>query len=152
RPRAFGQFPDRQFAGGQRIRHPVPPLSRAGIADHQRSPQGTGAGAARRPVALMAEFDPLGATIPQLQAAFVAGITSSRALVAQYLARIDAYDQRGPALNAICAINPEAPALAEACDRERAAGGARGPPHGIPIVVKDNYETQGMQTAAGSVL
>ncbi|HZK88761.1 MAG TPA: amidase family protein [Stellaceae bacterium] len=100
----------------------------------------------------MAEFDPAEATIPQLQAALAAGATSSRELVAHYLARIDAYDQRGPALNAICAIDPEAPALAESCDSERRAGARRGPLHGIPVIVKDNYETAGMQTAAGSVL
>jgi Asp-tRNA(Asn)/Glu-tRNA(Gln) amidotransferase A subunit family amidase len=95
-------------------------------------------------------FDVVEATIPQLQAALGAGTVTSRDLVAAYLARIDAYDQKGPALNAISAINGSALADADALDAERRAKGARGPLHGIPMVVKDNYETVTMQTAAGS--
>ena len=68
-----------------------------------------------------------------------------------YLARIDAYDQRGPALNAIIAINPQARAAADALDAERVAKGPRGPLHGIPVLVKDNYETIEMPTTAGSI-
>lgn len=90
--------------------------------------------------------------MPQLQAALAAGVTSSRELVTHYLARIDAYDQHGPALNAICAIAPDALAIADRCDAERRAGAALGPLHGIPVIVKDNYETADMQTAAGSIL
>src|SRR6185437_6736645 len=99
-----------------------------------------------------AAFDPTERTIPELQAALAQGAISCRELTAHYLARIDAYDQRGPALNAVCAIEPRALALAEACDAERRTGTKRGPLHGIPVIVKDNYETAGMQTAAGSVL
>ncbi|MFZ2006321.1 MAG: amidase family protein [Stellaceae bacterium] len=100
----------------------------------------------------MAGFDPSEATIPELQVALAAGATSSRELVAHYLARIDAYDQRGPALNAICALAPDALTVADRCDAERRAGVPRGPLHGIPVIVKDNYETADMQTAAGSIL
>jgi amidase len=100
----------------------------------------------------MAALDLAEATIPQLQAALGAGALSSRDLVAHYLARIDAYDQRGPALNAICAIAPDALALADKCDAERHGGVLLGPLHGIPVIVKDNYETADMQTAAGSIL
>lgn len=94
----------------------------------------------------------LEATIPELQAALTTGATTSQALVAQYLARIAAYDQQGPTLTAISAVNPDALAEAEALDRERQAQGPRGPLHGIPVLVKDNYETTTMPTAAGSLL
>lgn len=95
-------------------------------------------------------FELLEATIPELQAALAAGSVTSRDLIAMYLARIDAYDQRGPALNAISAINGSALAEADALDAERRAKGPRGPLHGIPLIVKDNYETAKMQTAGGS--
>ena len=76
---------------------------------------------------------------------------TSRQLVERYLARIAAYDKSGPALNAIVAINPDALTIADALDAERRARGARGPLHGIPVLVKDNYETLEMPTAAGSI-
>ncbi len=95
-------------------------------------------------------FDLLEATIPQLQAALLTGAVTSRALVSAYLARIEAYDQVGPALNAISAVSPGALAEADARDAERRVSGVRGPLHGIPVIVKDNYETADMQTANGS--
>jgi len=90
-------------------------------------------------------------TIPQLQAALAAGTVNSRDLVTMYLARIEAYDKRGPALNAISVTNSNVLAEADALDMERRAGATRGPLHGIPMIVKDNYETIGMQTADGSL-
>jgi Asp-tRNA(Asn)/Glu-tRNA(Gln) amidotransferase A subunit family amidase len=90
------------------------------------------------------------ATLPQLQAALATGTVTSHDLVKAYLARIDAYDQRGPALNAISVINSRSLDEAGAMDAERRAGKTRGLLHGIAIIVKDNYETVGMQTAAGS--
>ena len=96
-------------------------------------------------------FELVEATIPQLQAALVAGTITSQALVTAYLARIEAYDQRGPALNAISVLNGKALDEAAARDAERQAGAMRGLLHGIPIIVKDNYETAGMQTADGSL-
>lgn len=95
-------------------------------------------------------FDPMEATIPDIQAALAAGSVTSRDLVAWYLARIAAYDQKGPALNAISAINDRALAEADALDGERKSRPLRGPLHGIPVIVKDNYETVTMQTADGS--
>jgi len=78
------------------------------------------------------------------------GRATSRQLVEQYLARIDKYDKNGPAINAFITLNPRALDVASALDAERRAGKVRGPLHGIPIVVKDNYATADMPTTAGS--
>ncbi|WP_394829580.1 amidase [Pendulispora albinea] len=98
------------------------------------------------------DFDPLEASIPELQDALDRGRTTSRALVETYLARIAAYDAQGPALNAISAVAADALEQADRLDHERKTSGPRGPLHGIPVVVKDNFETARMQTAAGSIL
>jgi amidase len=97
-------------------------------------------------------FDVFEKTIPELQAAMTAGTTTSKELVAQYLARIDAYDHQGPGLNAIIYINPRALEEAGALDRERAEKGPRGPLHGIPVLLKDNYDTHDMPTTASAVV
>ena len=96
-------------------------------------------------------FDVMEKTIPQLQDAMASGTITSRQLVEIYLARIAAYDKQGPALNTIVALNPQALKFAEALDAERRTGRVRGPLHGIPVVVKDNYETVEMPTTAGSI-
>ena len=96
-------------------------------------------------------YDILEKTIPQLQDAMQNHAITSRDLVEIYLARIEAYDRRGPRINSIIAINPHALEEAAALDRERAAKGARGPLHGIPLVVKDNFDLKGMPTTAGSI-
>src|SRR5262245_3020354 len=96
-------------------------------------------------------FDVMEKTIPQLQDAMAAGTVTSRELVEIYLARIAAYSKQGPALNAMVSLNPEVLAVAGALDAERRAGGVRGALHGIPVVVKDNYETVEMPTTGGSV-
>jgi amidase len=98
-----------------------------------------------------ADFDVIDKTIPELQAALQRGEVTSRQLVDIYLARIAAYDRQGPRLNAMVALNPNAVRDAEALDRERASKSVRGPLHGIPIVIKDNFETVDMPTAAGSL-
>jgi amidase len=92
----------------------------------------------------------LEASIAELQARMTRGEITSLDLVRAYLARIEAYDQKGPALNAVNAINPDALEIAAALDAERAERGPRGPLHGIPVIVKDNYETAEMETSAGS--
>src|ERR1051325_323440 len=91
------------------------------------------------------------ATIPALQADLAAGNITSVQLVDAYLARIAAYDHAGPSLNAMVAINPRARREAMDRDRERREGRARGPLHGIPVLVKDNYGTIDMPTTAGSL-
>jgi amidase len=91
------------------------------------------------------------ATIPQLQAEMAAGRATSVSLVEAYLARIAAYDHNGPALNAMIRLNPLARSQAAALDAERKAGKVRGPLHGIPVIVKDNFSTRDMPTAASSV-
>ena len=90
-------------------------------------------------------------SIPDLQTAQAEGQVTSRGLVDAYLARIAAYDQTGPRLNAIVILNPRAREQADALDRERAQSGPRGPLHGIPVLVKDNYDTVGMPTSGGAL-
>ncbi len=72
-------------------------------------------------------------------------------LVDFYLARIAAYDNAGPKLNALILVNPAARDEAADLDAERADSGPRGPLHGIPVVLKDNIGTADMQTTAGSL-
>lgn len=96
-------------------------------------------------------FEVAEAPIAELQRAMTEGRATSKSLVEAYLARITAFDQQGPRLNAILTINPNAVREAEALDRERAAKGPRGPLHGVPILVKDNYSTADMQTTAGTL-
>jgi len=91
------------------------------------------------------------ATIAGIHAAMRAGTLTCRALVEHYLRRIDAYDKNGPAINAIVLVNPGALAEAEALDRRFAQGGPVGPLHCVPTIVKDNFETIGLQSAAGSL-
>ncbi|HSK08484.1 MAG TPA: amidase family protein, partial [Vicinamibacterales bacterium] len=69
----------------------------------------------------------------------------------QYLARIEAYDRNGPALNALVVVNPAARDEADALDRRFAQTGLTGPLHCVPTIVKDNFETVGLQSAVGSL-
>ncbi len=90
-------------------------------------------------------------TINELQKAMAAGRVTAVQLVDGFFARIEAYDRAGPKLNAMIRLNPNARAEAEQLDRERAFNGPRGPLHGIPIILKDNYDTFDMHTAAASI-
>jgi len=90
-------------------------------------------------------------TIAQIHAAFRTGALTCRGLVQQYLDRIDAIDKRGPAINAVVLVNPEALARADSLDAVYRANGPVGPLHCIPVAVKDNFETKGLQTTGGSV-
>lgn len=91
------------------------------------------------------------ATIAEMQSAMQEGRLTSVQLVQQYLDRIAKYDDQGIKLNAILTINPKALEIAAQLDKERATTGARGPLHGIPIIVKDNFDTADMPTTAGCV-
>ncbi len=92
------------------------------------------------------------ATIAHLQSVMASGKLTSRDLVAHYLARIEALNHTGPALHAVIETNPAALDIAVALDAERRGQGARGPLHGIPVLIKDNIDTADrMQTTAGSL-
>ncbi|MGD1091881.1 MAG: amidase family protein [Bryobacteraceae bacterium] len=92
------------------------------------------------------------ATIADLNAAFESGALTSEKLVQMCLARIQEYDHQGPALNAVMALNSKALETARSLDAERKAKGRRSPLHGIPVVLKDNYNTDDLPTTGGSVL
>src|SRR6266536_1665584 len=92
------------------------------------------------------------ATIAELQAVMQAGTLTSHSLVDAYIHRIRQIDLAGIQLNSVIEVNPDALATADGLDRERRASGPRGPLHGIPIIVKDNYATDDqMETTAGSL-
>ena len=98
------------------------------------------------------EFDLEELPISQLQDGMKSGRFTARSLVKKYLERIDEIDKSGPAINSVIEINPDAVSIAEALDRERKEKGARGPLHGIPILIKDNIDTADrMMTTAGSL-
>jgi len=92
------------------------------------------------------------ASIADLNAAFAGGTLTSEKLVQLHLARIKAYDREGPEIRAVITLNPKALDEARALDAERKAKGPRSPMHGIPVVLKDNYDTADMPTTAGSIL
>ncbi len=91
------------------------------------------------------------ATFADIHGAMKAGRLTCRALVEQYLRRIDTYDKNGPAINAIIAVNPLALAIADSLDRRYRTGGFVGPLHCIPTIVKDNFETTELPVTAGSL-
>jgi amidase len=100
----------------------------------------------------MAAFVPEETTISAIHGALTAGDTTCVRVVQASLRRIEAYDDRGPALNAIISINPAALEAAAELDRvTKASGAALLPLHCIPVILKDNFDTADMPTTGGSV-
>lgn len=90
-------------------------------------------------------------TIEQLQTGYHNQKFSIEHIVQQYLERIEAIDKKGPTLNAVIQVNPDAIAIAKQLDKELKEGNNRGPMHGIPVLLKDNIDTHDkMATTAGS--
>ena len=91
-------------------------------------------------------------TIAELQKGMTTGKYTARSITQKYLTRIAAVDKKGPALNSIIELNPDALKIADELDKERKAKGPRGPLHGIPVLIKDNIDTvDRMATTAGSL-
>src|ERR1044071_145080 len=91
-------------------------------------------------------------TISELRQGLQSGKYTSRELVEKYSDRINDIDKKGPGLYAVIEMNPDAERIAVALDRERKEKGPRSPLHGIPILIKDNIDTQDrMMTTAGSL-
>ena len=91
-------------------------------------------------------------TIAELQEGMKTGKYTARSITEKYLSRIEEIDQKGPMLNSVIQMNPDALAIADALDKERNEKGPRGPLHGIPVLIKDNVDTADrMATTAGSL-
>lgn len=105
---------------------------------------------AMRPEDGSAQLAPV--SVQELARAFDSGTLTAEELVRMSLARIEAYDRQGPALNAVIHVNADALATARALDVERRERGARSLLHGVPVVLKDNIDTHDMPTTAGSIL
>jgi len=97
-------------------------------------------------------FNIIETTIEQVHAAYKSGELTCRQLVQMYLERINKYDKKGPAINAIISLNPDALQEADRLDAAQKAGGFVGPLHGIPIIMKDQGDATPMPTTLGSLL
>lgn len=97
-------------------------------------------------------FDPVEATIESIHAAYRSGHLSASKLVRAYLERIEAYDKKGPAVNAVINLNTRALEHAARLDERLKTQGPLGPLHGIPVFMKDQGDVEGLPTTMGSVL
>jgi amidase len=107
-------------------------------------------GAGAQPALASGAFDPAGATIPQLRAALDSGAISDVQLVRYYLKRIERFDKRGPRINALISLNASALKQAQRIDGNLKSRSSRPTLLGIPFIVKDNFNSAGMPTSAGS--
>ena len=108
-------------------------------------------GAATPPSAGAAALDVAELSATDAAAKLASGTLTSHALTQAYLDRIAAMDKKGPAINAVIELNPDALKEADALDAERKAGKLRGPMHGLPVLLKDNMDAVGMANSAGSL-
>ena len=100
----------------------------------------------------MKQFELMETTIAKVHQAYLDGSLTARELVEAYIRRIEAYDKKGPAINSIICINPKALEEADAFDAYvKAHHALQGPLHGIPVMLKDNFNTKDMPTTAGSI-
>jgi Asp-tRNA(Asn)/Glu-tRNA(Gln) amidotransferase A subunit family amidase len=99
-----------------------------------------------------APFQLMEATVESVHAAFKSGQLTSHQLVQMYLDRIEAYDKQGPTINSIITLNKNALAEADALDAAYKASGPVGSLHGIPVLLKDQFDAAGFPTTLGSVL
>ena len=91
-------------------------------------------------------------TINNLRDEMKSGRFTARSIAEMFLARIEEVDRRGPRVNSVIELNPDALAIADALDKERKDRGPRGPLHGVPVLIKDNIDTADkMKTSAGSL-
>src|SRR5437016_1376797 len=97
-------------------------------------------------------FHLLEATIEDVHDAYKSGQLTAHQLVQLYLDRIEAYDKKGPELNAVISINPQALQEADRLDAALKSSGLVGPLHGIPVILKDQMDAKGMPTTLGSIL
>jgi amidase len=102
------------------------------------------------PAPTKSEFKILEASIQDIQKGLSEGKVTSEQLVKAYLERIDKYDKQGPKLNSIILVNPKALEEAKALDKELKEKGPRSPLHGVPIILKDNFDTFDMPTSGGN--
>jgi Asp-tRNA(Asn)/Glu-tRNA(Gln) amidotransferase A subunit family amidase len=86
-----------------------------------------------------------------LQTRMNTGRLTAETLTRAYLARIAEANAQGPAIQAVREINTSAIAEAAALDAERADVGPRGPLHGIPVLLDDTIDAQGLPTTGGSI-
>ena len=105
-----------------------------------------------KPAKSTAPFNVLEATIDDIHSAYKSGRLTSQQLVRMYLDRIEAYDKKGAAINAIITVNPKALEEADRLDAAFKASGFVGPLHGIPVIIKDQADAKGMPTTLGSLL
>jgi Asp-tRNA(Asn)/Glu-tRNA(Gln) amidotransferase A subunit family amidase len=97
-------------------------------------------------------FRILETTIDDIHAAYSSGTLTARQLVQMYLDRIDAYDKNGPAINSVISLNANALDEADRLDASFKTSGFVGPLHGIPVLMKDQADVEGMPTTLGSIL
>jgi amidase len=102
------------------------------------------------PAASVPAFTVFEKSVSDLQDAMTRGQITSEDITREYLARISLYDRSGPTFRSVLAINPRVVADARARDAERAAGNARGPFHGVPVVFKDNIDALDLPTTGGA--